>query len=98
MTTINISLPTSLYADIKKLMASRGYASISEFMRYAARKIVYPTLTENGFTPEFEEAVLRSDASPRDKDLVWNTPEEIDAYFANLKKELQKNGKNRKKQ
>lgn len=95
--TINISLPTHLYKEIKTFIARRGYASFSEFFREAARNKVYPELTENGFTSEFEEAVLRAAKEPRDESKVWKTEKDIDEYFEKLRKELKlkrKNGQN----
>jgi hypothetical protein len=72
-TTINISLPKNLYADAKKIVAQRGYTSLSELIRDALRGWVYPDkYTVNGFTPEFEEKVLKSEKSPRKNDRVWN--------------------------
>jgi len=61
MATINISLPTAMYKDAKGALKKRGYASISELIRAALRGMLYPRVTENGFTPEFEEEVLRAD-------------------------------------
>jgi len=84
-TTVNISLPRSLYEDAKKLLVSRGYTSISEVMRDALRHLVHPHVTENGFTPEFEEEVLRSAAEPVKNDIVLETDEDIDNYFKHLK-------------
>lgn len=86
MMTVNISLPRSLYKDIKKTIKERGYSSISELVRDAVRKVLYPELTVNGFTPEFEEAVLRSAKESVDEKDVWETPEDIDKYFAKLHK------------
>lgn len=60
MSTINISLPVKMYNDAKSAVNLRGYASISEFIRDALRDVLYPAVTENGFTPEFEEEVLRA--------------------------------------
>lgn len=70
--TINISLPKSMYQDAKRLLASRGYTSISELIRDALRDMIYPRLTENGFTPEFEEEVLKASAEPIENDIVWD--------------------------
>lgn len=70
--TINISLPKSMYQDAKKLLAQRGYTSISELIRDALRDMIYPRLTENGFTPEFEEEVLRRAGEPTENDIVWD--------------------------
>lgn len=90
MTTINISLPTSLYKDIKKTITERGYSSVSELVRDAVRRVLYPGLTENGFTPEFEEAVLESAREPIDETKVWETDQDIDMYFTKLHKKLEK--------
>lgn len=71
-TTINISLPKSLLDDAKKMLSKRGYASISELIREALRNTVYPNLTENGFTPEFEDEVLRIANSSTENDVEWD--------------------------
>lgn len=84
--TINISLPKNMYRDAKQTIREKGYSSISELVRDGLRKIVYPELTENGFTPEFEEVVLRSAKESVDEKDVWETPEDIDRYFAKLHK------------
>lgn len=91
-TTINISLPKTMYTDAKKALGKRGYASISELIRDALRDWLYPTrITENGFTPEFEARVLRSAAQPRDQDTVLETKEDIRNFFLHLKKPPKKN-------
>ncbi len=90
MTTVNISLPSEMYKDIKKTIKERGYSSVSELVRDALRRIVYPGLTENGFTPEFEDAILESAKEPMDKNKIWKTEEDIDRYFAKLHKKLEK--------
>lgn len=84
-TTINISLPKPMYAEAQKTLVVRGYASISELIRDALRRLLYPNLTENGFTPEFEEAVLRSEGQPRKDDFVLETDKDIEDYFLRLK-------------
>ena len=71
-TTINISLPKSLYLDAKKALVNRGYTSISELIRDALRHTLYPHLTENGFTPEFEDAVLEAAKEPIEKSIEWD--------------------------
>ena len=62
--TINISLSKGLYLVAKKTATEKNYSSISELFRDALRRILYPELTENGFTPEFEEEVLRRENDP----------------------------------
>lgn len=72
MTTINISLPTGMYDDIKKVLAQKGYSSVSELVRDSLRDILYPTKTLNDFTPEFEDRVLEASKKPQKKDMTWN--------------------------
>ncbi len=86
MATINISIPQGMYEDAKKLMVKKRYASISELVRDGLRKIMYPELTENGFTKEFEDEVLRRSALPDDNDIALETDEDIHNYFLHLKK------------
>ena len=59
--TINISMPKKMYADAKKQAKKYSYASISELFRDALRWWMNDNLTRNGFTPEFEERVLKSE-------------------------------------
>ncbi len=73
MTTINISLPKPFLTEIKTKAKKRGFASISEVIRDALRHwIKEPELTVNGFTPEFEEEVLRAAQEPEKNDVVWD--------------------------
>lgn len=88
--TVNISLPKGLYQDLKKTMAERGYSSVSELVRDALRKIVYPGLTENGFTPEFEEMVLQVAKEPIDESKTIETDEDLERYFRELHKRVEK--------
>ena len=61
-----------MLADAKKILSKRGFSSISEYIRAAVRRDLYPRLTENGFTPEFEAEVLKAAAEPRKNDVVWD--------------------------
>lgn len=70
--TINISLPESMLSDAKKALSLRGYASISEFIRDALRDVLYPKLTENGFTPEFEKEILEAAKEPIEDSVKWD--------------------------
>lgn len=90
-TTINISLPKSMYQDAKKMLSKRGYTSISELIRNALRDELYPKLTENGFTPEFEEEVIRRSKEPRKKDIEWNGKGSLTDFV--LKKGMKTHGK-----
>jgi Arc/MetJ-type ribon-helix-helix transcriptional regulator len=71
-TTVNISLPKSMYAEAKQMVSRRGYSSISELIREALRGVLYPNLTENDFTPEFEDEVLRRAAEPITNAIAWD--------------------------
>jgi len=74
-----------MYQDAKAVLKIRGYASISELIRHALRDVLYPRVTENGFTPEFEEEVLRAEKSPQDKNMVFTTEKEMKDFFTKLK-------------
>ena len=91
-TTINISLPKEMYKDAKKMVAERRYASISELVRDALRKIVYQEekITENGFPRWFEDRVLESERQPVEEGEVWETEEDVHRYFKDLHKRLEK--------
>lgn len=90
-TTVNISLPQSLYNDAKKLLTKRGYASLSELIRDSLRTVLYPRITENGFTPEFEEEILEAAKEPVEKAKVWNGK----GNFVDFVLKEGKNGKNK---
>lgn len=98
MNTINISLPTRMYKDIKRVIKERGYSSVSELARDGFRKIIYEQegLTENGFTPEFEEMVLEAAKEPIDATKTIETDEDLERYFRELHQRLEKrrHGKN----
>jgi len=70
--TINISMPKGLYAQAKRQAKKYHYTSISEVIRDALRWWMNDNLTRNGFTPQFETAVLRSAKSPVENDIVWD--------------------------
>lgn len=93
ITTVNISLPKHMYDDAKKILADRGYASLSELVRDALRDVLYPKLTENGFTPEFEEQVLESAKEPVKNDIVLKSDKDIDDYFRRLINKVSKKKK-----
>ena len=97
MTTVNISLPDNIYNDAKKLLAKRGYASFSELIRDTLRGVLYPRLTENGFTPEFEEEILKAVKESAGKSKVWRSEKDIDKFFNKIRENASVNDKNRKK-
>ena len=94
MKTINISLPTIMYQDVKQLLQSSGYSSFSEFVRDILRESLYREdknkITENGFPVWFEDRVLEAAREPIDKSKTWETEEDVHTYFRDLRKRLNK--------
>lgn len=91
MSTINISLPKNMYEDAKKALSTGRYASISELIRDALRKVLYEeedknAITENGFPVWFEDKVLEAEKEPRENDFTLETDEDFINYFRDLKK------------
>lgn len=86
LTTINISLPSEMYAKAKQALPRRGYASISEFIRAALRDILYTQPDEEEFSPEFTAQVLKAAKSSRKNDIVLKTEKDIDNFFLHFKK------------
>jgi Arc/MetJ-type ribon-helix-helix transcriptional regulator len=81
MQTVNISLPVSLYSQAKAYMENTGYASISEVMRQALRKLLrLEELTENGYTKQAEESILKEIKKPTDG-LIFKQGEDVDDFF-----------------
>lgn len=80
-----------MYVDAKKAVEKNKYTSISELFRDALRRFLYPQLTENGFTPEFEEEVLGLENDPNNKVYRWNGKGSFTDFVL---KAGQKNGKN----
>lgn len=70
--TTNISMPKGLYIQAKAQAKKYHYCSVSELIRDALRWWMNDNLTRNGFTPQFENAVLRSEKSPVKNDIKWN--------------------------
>ena len=69
---MNISMPKGLYARAKGQAKKYHYASISELVRDALRWWLSDNLTVNGFTPEFEEEVLKAAAEPIENRIEWD--------------------------
>lgn len=94
MSTINISLPKSMYEDAKKTLKTKGYASISELIRDALRKILYEedknAITENGFPVWFEDKVLEAEKEPIENDVVLETKQDVKNFFKNLHQRVEK--------
>ena len=81
-TTINISLPKQMYQEAKKVITQQHYSSVSELVRDALRRFLsLKKITENGFTEEFEDLVLKSAAEPEENDYVLETEEDVHNYF-----------------
>jgi len=83
-TTINISMPKSLLKEIKKTSKQMHYSSVSEFIRDAARGVIFnqkERITVNGFTPEFEEKVLQAEKEPVENDTHIRTEKDLQDFF-----------------
>lgn len=95
-TTVNISLPKEMYKDVKRAVKVKRYTSVSEMVRDSLRKSLYEEITENGFTPVFEDRVLESEMEPEENDKIWETEEEIRKDFNKLRKKIKsKSDKNK---
>ncbi len=68
-------MPKGLYTQAKVEAKKFHYNSVSEFIRDATRKLLYPRLTVNGFTPQFESMVLRREKQSTKNDIVWEGKE-----------------------
>ncbi len=95
-TTVNISIPKNMYFGAKQMLVKKGYASISELFRDLLRDVLYPKLTVNGFTPEFEDMVLEAEKEPIENDIVLKTNKDVDNYFSRLENSIIKNAKNKR--
>ena len=65
-------MPKGLYAQAKAQAKKYHYSSVSELIRDALRWWTNDNLTRNGFTPEFEEEVLRREKEPLENDIEWD--------------------------
>lgn len=85
MQTINISLPTALNEQISSQVKAGNYASVSEFIREAVRKLlgISPTV----FLPEAEEEILKISQSAPARDLVFDSGKvSVKKMFTKLRK------------
>lgn len=78
--TTNITFPRDDWKALKIVAMEQG-VSMAEFVRRVVGKTVRKAtrallrerrLTINGFTPEFEEEVLKSEREPESNDVIWN--------------------------
>lgn len=92
--TTNITFPRDDWKALKIVAMEQG-VSMAEFVRQEVGRAVRKTaktlirrrrLTVNGFTPEFEDEVLKAAAEPVNKDKIWRTNKDIDSYFASLRR------------
>lgn len=74
-----------MYKDAKEMVTKRGYSTVSELIRDTLRNLLYPNVTENGFTKEFEDQVLEAAKEPIKNDVVLTTDKEIRDYYLHLK-------------
>ena len=73
--TTNISMPRGLYDQAKAQAKKYHYNSVSELIRDSLRWWMNGNLTRNGFTPEFEEEILRRSRQSKKNDIEWNGKE-----------------------
>lgn len=92
--TINISMPKGLYSQTKRQAKKYHYNSVSEVIRDALRWWLNDKLTRNGFTPKFEEEVLRREKDMDKYDTVkWDGKTPFTQFVLN--NPPKKRGKNR---
>jgi Arc/MetJ-type ribon-helix-helix transcriptional regulator len=72
--TITVSIPSGLKRSAERLVRKGRFTSISEVVSVGIKKVVSSkeTLTENGFSKEFEEHVLQSAKEPKSKSRAWS--------------------------
>ena len=96
MVTTNISLPRTDWKALK-VLAVRQETSMSDLIRRSVKQSIKQQvnkaakkqrLTVNGFTPEFEDEVLKAAAEPVDYSKVWETDEDIHKFFRSVGKEI----------
>ncbi len=92
--TTNISMPKGLYDQAKARVKKYHYNSVSELIRDALRWWMNDNLTRNGFTPEFEEEVLKAEKeADAGKVVEWNGKGSFVDFV--LKHPVLKNAKNK---
>jgi len=85
MQTINISLPETLAKQINYQVKNGNYASVSEFIREATRKLL--GITPTNFLPQAEEEILKISRTNPSADLVFDTRKtSVKKMFSRLKK------------
>ena|SRR3990167_7666866 len=90
--TINVTMSKNLMDLTKQWIAQGWYTSVSEVVRSGVRRLAADKeqLTINGFTREFEDEVLMAAAEPVDYSKAWESEEDIDRFFASVRKEVKK--------
>lgn len=92
--TTNITFPRDDWKALKIVAMEQGI-SMAEFVRRVIGKTVRKTadslirrrrLTVNGFTPEFEDEVLKAAAEPVREDMVMRNEDDIDEFFNRMLK------------
>ncbi len=92
--TTNITFPKDQWQALKTVAMHQG-VSMAEFVRQEVGKAVRKTaktlivgrrLTINGFTPEFEEEVLKAVVEPVDKRWILKANDDADKFFNRILK------------
>ncbi len=85
MRTLNISLPQSLAQQVSWQVKTGNYASVSEFIREAVRKLL--GINPTTFSKEAEEEILKVSQISPSKDFVFDSSKTpAKKMFSQLKK------------
>lgn len=85
MRTLNISLPQSLAQQVNWQVQTGNYASVSEFIREAVRKLL--GITPTTFAKEAEEEILKISKTSPTQDFVFDSSKiPVKKMFTKLKK------------
>lgn len=88
--TINITLPIPLKKAVEERVKSGLYASVSEFIRQAVRKLLF-SVDEipygSPFSPDATKEILKAEREALkhpEKLITLKSPEDIDRFFQSL--------------
>ena len=87
MNTVTINITNDMKRVLDDQVKAGWFDSMNDAVKAAMRFWVEKKeLTENGFTREVEEEILRSEKSPVTG--VWKSKEDIHEYFEKLRAEI----------
>lgn len=82
-----------MYKDIKRAVKVKRFSSVSEMIRDSVRKSLYEEITENGFSPTFEDQIIESEMEPEENDQVWESEADVRKYFKELREKIARDDK-----